>query len=87
MTDCKFEQETENIVRVSGSRFVPDPYTVKLEGARCIGYRTVSIAGARDPIMIEKIDEVLEGVRARVTTSGTPTSTTTCTSTSTAATG
>lgn len=66
LTDCKFEQETENIVRVSGSRFVPDAYTVKLEGARCIGYRTVSIAGARDPIMIEKIDEVLEGVRARV---------------------
>ncbi len=67
LTDCKFQQETENTVRVSGTKFVEAPaYTVKLEGARCIGYRTVSIAGARDPVMIEKIDEIVEGVKARV---------------------
>lgn len=67
LTGCKFEQETESTVKVSGSKFVPsEKYTVKLEGARCIGYRTVSIAGARDPIMIEKIDEIIEGVKVRV---------------------
>ena len=64
---CKFEQETENTVRVSGTKFVPaDPYTVKLEGAKQIGYRTVSIAGTRDPVMISKIDDIIEGVKARV---------------------
>ncbi|MEG2365072.1 MAG: acyclic terpene utilization AtuA family protein, partial [Terrisporobacter sp.] len=67
LTECKFVQEDENIVKVSGSKFVKSPnYTVKLEGAKCIGYRTVSIAGARDPIMIEKIDEIIGGVKERV---------------------
>lgn len=67
LTNCKFIQETENIVRVSGSKFVESPkYTIKLEGAKLIGYRTVSIAGARDPIMIEKINEIIDGVKERV---------------------
>lgn len=67
LTGCEFVQETENTVRVSGSKFVEAPkYTIKLEGARCIGYRTVSVAGARDPIMIEKIDEIIQGVKERV---------------------
>ncbi|WP_343337104.1 hypothetical protein TPELB_22090 [Terrisporobacter petrolearius] len=67
LTECKFIQDSENIVKVSGSKFIESPkYTVKLEGAKLIGYRTVSIAGARDPIMIEKIDEIIEGVKERV---------------------
>ncbi len=67
LTECKFTQESENTVKVSGSKFVPSgKYTIKLEGAKLIGYRTISIAGARDPIMIEKIDEIIEGVKERV---------------------
>ncbi len=67
LTDCSFEQETDNIVRVKGSRFVPaEQYTVKLEGAKRIGYRTVSIAGTRDPVMIAAIDEIITGVKERV---------------------
>lgn len=63
LKECEFIQEEENIVKVSGSKFVPSKYTIKLEGAKLIGYRTVSIAGARDPIMINKIDEIIEGVK------------------------
>lgn len=67
LTDCRFEQETENIVRVSGTKFVESEYyTVKLEGAKLIGYRTVSIAGTRDPVMISMIDEIIKGVEERV---------------------
>ncbi len=67
LTDTTFTEETERAARVTGSKFVKSPaYAVKLEGARRIGYRTVSIAGARDPVMIEKIDEIIEGVKARV---------------------
>ena len=67
LTDCEFKQETDSIVRVSGTKFVPsDIYTVKLEGAKKIGYRTVSIAGTRDPVMISMIDEIIQGVRERV---------------------
>lgn len=67
LREAKFEQDTERIARVSGSKFVPsNPYTIKLEGAKRIGYRTVSIAGARDPIMLQKIDDIIAGVKERV---------------------
>ncbi len=65
--DTKFEQETESMVKVSGSKFIPsEAYTIKLEGAKKVGYRTVSIAGTRDSIMISQIDEITQEVRARV---------------------
>jgi len=67
LTETIFEQETDNIVRVSGSKFIPgDTFAVKLEGARKIGYRTVSIAGTRDPIMMQRIDDIIAGVKERV---------------------
>jgi hypothetical protein len=65
--NTRFEQETDSIVRVSGTRFVPGTInTVKLEGAKPIGFRTVSIAGSRDPVMISKIDAIIGGVKERV---------------------
>lgn len=67
LTDCTFEQQADGSVKVTGSRFIPaDEYTIKLEGARLAGFRTVSIAGTRDPIMIREIDGTLEAVRARI---------------------
>jgi len=67
LTGTRFEQETPDIVRVSGSKFIPDEtYAIKMEGARRIGYRTVSIAGTRDPVMMQKIDEIIAGVKSRV---------------------
>ena len=66
LTATTFDQH-DRVVRVAGSRFVPaDGYTVKVEGARRVGYRTVSIAGARDPIFIAQIDEIIAAVRDRV---------------------
>ncbi|MCT4596969.1 MAG: DUF1446 domain-containing protein [Vallitalea sp.] len=65
--DANFEQETDSIVKVTGSKFVPsDKYTIKLEGAKKVGYRTVSIAGTRDSIMISQIYEIIEEVKERV---------------------
>jgi hypothetical protein len=67
LTKTCFEQLDDRRVHVSGSRFVPsEGYFVKLEGARPIGYRTVSIAGARAPDFIAKLDEIIAGVRERV---------------------
>jgi len=67
LTGCVFVQESDTTVRVSGTKFVPSKdYAVKLEGARPMGYRTVSIAGVRDPIMIRQIDTIVAGVRERV---------------------
>lgn len=67
LSEARFEQETPNMVRVSGSRSIPaEKYTIKLEGVKKIGYRTVSIASTRDPIMIRRIDDVVKAVKERV---------------------
>lgn len=67
LSETTFEQETESMVRVAGTKFIPsETYTIKLEGAKRIGYRTVSIAGTRDAIMIKEIDNIIEAVKERV---------------------
>ncbi len=67
LTETRFDEVTDRRVAVSGTKFVPsDHYTIKLEGAKKIGYRTVSIAGTRDPIMIQQIDEIIQLVKDRV---------------------
>lgn len=68
LSACRFEDMGEGRVRVTGSRFESVPYTVKLEGARPVAYRTFVLAGIRDPLLIACMDEVerqvVEGVRA-----------------------
>lgn len=64
----KFEQIDEDKVKISGSTFLPtDDYFVKLEGVRKVGYRTISCAGVKDPIMIAQIDDIIKNVKDRVT--------------------
>jgi hypothetical protein len=67
LTGCTFTALPGGRVEVRGSRHVPTPkYYVKLEGVRRAGFRTVSIAGTRDPIMIKQIDGILEAVTGQV---------------------
>ena len=67
LTQTTFEQASENSVLVKGSRFVPtEGYFVKLEGVKKIGYRTVSFAATRDPIMIAEMSNVVEEVKRKV---------------------
>lgn len=67
LTGTKFEELPGGKVRVSGTKFIPtDGYFLKLEGAKLIGYRTISIAGVRDPIMISQIDDIVAKVKERV---------------------
>lgn len=65
--NSEFTQVDDNKVKVTGSRFVPtEDYFVKLEGVRKVGYRTISVAAAKDPIMISKIDDIVKSVKERV---------------------
>ena len=67
LRDTTFHQVTPRAVRVSGTRWVPAPaYTLKLEGVRRVGFRTLAIAGIRDPILIGQLDAYLDNVRSRV---------------------
>lgn len=58
------ELEDGRSVRVEGAVFEPVPYTVKLEAAEQVGFRTIFIGGVRDPILIEQIDKFLEAVHS-----------------------
>ena len=67
LTECKFEEVNERSVRVNGTRLQKSAhYAIKLEGARPVGYRTISIAGIRAPDLILQLDDVLAAVRDRV---------------------
>ncbi|MBO1306739.1 acyclic terpene utilization AtuA family protein [Enterococcus sp. 669A] len=69
LKDCKFEAETERIARVSGSVFVPtEEYQIKLEGAKVVGYRSITVMGLRDPILISQLDDVLDYVQKQTET-------------------
>jgi len=61
-----FDAETDRSVRVTGSEFKADSiYHIKLEGAEFIGYRTICMAGTRDPGVIEHLDDLLDQARQR----------------------
>ncbi|KAM3578498.1 hypothetical protein VKS41_004551 [Umbelopsis sp. WA50703] len=53
----------------SGAKFIPaEKYTVKLEGAKTVGYRTIVMGSIRDPILISMIDIFLPQVEKYVNT-------------------
>jgi len=67
LSECKFEQLEDGIVKVSGSKLiVPDQYTIKMEGAAKVAYRTLVIGGIRDPITIANIENIKKGIVEQV---------------------
>jgi hypothetical protein len=65
LTDSVFRQEDHTTVAVSGSRFVPTAYKVKLEGAELVGYRSIVVVGIRDSTMIGQLESLLDQARTR----------------------
>ncbi len=63
LTDSTFEVMDEVTVRVRGTTFHKDRYTVKLEGAELVGYQSIIIGGIRDPFIIRQLDSWLDKVR------------------------
>ena len=67
LAQVEFSELDQRRVKVSGSRFIKDEsYKLKLEGAKKIGYRTLSIAGTRDPLMIKELDNTIAEVKISV---------------------
>lgn len=66
LSECVFTAESDRRVRVTGSKFVPEAVpSVKLEGCKQAGCRTISICGNRDPIFISQVDDILKGLKER----------------------
>ncbi|WP_354683055.1 acyclic terpene utilization AtuA family protein [Cupriavidus necator] len=59
-TAVRYEALDERRVRVSGSKFVPAPYTMKLEGASRGGFQTLMLVGIQDRKVLANIDGFLD---------------------------
>lgn len=70
MRNSTFEQSSPRGVTVRGTELVPaEKETLKLEGAAFCGFRSITIAGVRDPNAIAHLDAIEEGVRKAVAVS------------------
>jgi hypothetical protein len=63
LDQVEYEQVDERVVRVRGSRFEPTDYTVKLEGAALVGYRSQVFGGITDPVVLADFDAWFENAR------------------------
>ena len=67
LTGSRFVQKDERTVSVFGSVFKEaEKKTLKLEGVRCSGYRTICPATIYDPLTVERFPEIVETVNAFV---------------------
>jgi hypothetical protein len=57
------EKLDDRRVRVTGSKLVEMPPSIKLEGVKLRGYRTIAIAGMTDPRLLAAVDQVEARVR------------------------
>ncbi|VTU32444.1 putative acyl-CoA transferases/carnitine dehydratase [Variovorax sp. SRS16] len=56
VTGARYEPVDDRTVQVTGSVFLPKPYTMKLEGAGGGGYQTLMLVGIQDPGVLAEID-------------------------------
>ncbi len=69
LNETTYEQLDERSVRVRNAKFVPElegEYTVKLEGAKIVGYQTIFLGALRDPILLQQLDSWIEKIRGHV---------------------
>lgn len=67
LSGCEFNEVEPGVVEVRGSKLIKnEKYYLKLEGARKVAYRTFVIAGVRDPLLIDSIEEVEQAVKNQV---------------------
>jgi hypothetical protein len=57
VTAAQYRSIGERTVRVTGSRWEPAPYTMKLEGAAAGPYQTIMLVGIEDPDVLANLEE------------------------------
>lgn len=64
MRNTRYEKYDDRRTKVSGSRWLTaGEYTIKLEGVAKAGYRSFSMGGVRDPIMINQIEDICQNIK------------------------
>ncbi|WP_264739598.1 DUF1446 domain-containing protein [Cytobacillus firmus] len=67
LSECRFTSIGDGQIEVTNSKYISsEKYYIKLEGARQTAFRTVVIAGVRDPILLENIEEIEQQVEDQV---------------------
>lgn len=65
-SECKLVAVSDRRVRITGMKWNPMPYSIKIEGAEKVGYSAIVIAATRDPGLIGQLDSFLVTVRESV---------------------
>jgi Acyclic terpene utilisation family protein AtuA len=65
-SEARYQAVSDRGVRVEGGCFVPEKYTVRIEGASLVGYRSIVIAGIRDPLVLGQLNSFLSSLRSSV---------------------
>lgn len=65
VSPARYQQVDDRTVRVSGARWVDQPYSIKVEGVEQTGFRSMTLAGVRDPALLDQMDTFLATVRER----------------------
>jgi hypothetical protein len=64
VTDTRYRAAGDRATRVSGARWMPMPYTMKLEGASAGPYQTLMLIGIEDPMVLRNIEEFSARMKA-----------------------
>ncbi len=59
VTDARYTAVNESVVRVTGSRFIVQSYTMKLEGASTGAYQTIMLIGIQDRAVLAELERFL----------------------------
>ncbi len=59
VTEARYAAVDERVVRVTGSRWQPRPYTMKLEGASAGTFQTIMLVGIQDRAVLKELDRFI----------------------------
>ena len=67
LSESQYEQITDRSVKVSNSKFTPaESKTIKIEGAKLVGYRTICIAGSNEQLFIDSLEAIAANTKQYV---------------------
>jgi hypothetical protein len=65
--EARYVRQDSRVTRVTGSRWRPMPYTMKLEGAGGGAWQTIMLIGIEDPEVLADLDGFHDGLHASLT--------------------
>jgi Acyclic terpene utilisation family protein AtuA len=64
LSECTYAETPDGGIRCEGARWIDEPYTVLIEGAKLLGYRSIVVFGIREPALLREVhalgDRVLD---------------------------